>query len=66
MMEGGSREVARGQSQTAVRGPALAETLGLDRMLLQTAVSATGAAGRPPGGGTSAWFLFPSRVELKA
>ena len=54
--------MARGQNRTAAQKPALAETLGLDGGLLQTAISTPGATGTPPGRDTYTQHLFRSKL----
>ena len=62
MVEGENGTMARGQNRTAAQKPALAETLGFDGGLLQTAISTPGATGKPPGRDTSTQNLFPSQM----
>ena len=62
MVEGENGTTARGQNRTAAQKPALAETLGLDGGLLQTAISTPGATGKPPGRDTSTQHLFRSQM----
>ena len=62
MVEGENGTTARGQNRTAAQKPALAETLGLDGGLLQTAISTPGATGKPPGRDKSTQHLFRSQM----